>query len=119
MALLCLQVYKSEDQKAFASAATPQAKDGDFFKTEFHRGFSSPLQEMISFHFQQIGFHVKKSIVKEFPKFHWCVAERGLDLGPFYWQAFKQINVLEFLEKQTYLKQKSVRYRICPSQTHI
>lgn len=102
MALLCLQVYKSEDQKAFASAATPQAKDDDFFKTEFHRVFfSSPLQEMVSFHFEQIGFHVKKSIVKEFPKFHWCVAERGLDLGPFYWQAFKQINVLEFLEKQT------------------
>lgn len=111
MALLCLQVYKSEDQKAFASAATPQAKDDDFFQTELQRGFFSPYafplppspppQEMVPFHFQQIGFHVKKSIVKEFSKFHWCVVERGLDLGPFYWQAFKQINVLEFLEKQT------------------
>lgn len=70
-------------------------------KQSFTEFFSSPFQEMVSFHFEQIGFHVKKSIVKEFPKFHWCVAERGLDLGPFYWQAFKQINVLEFLEKQT------------------
>lgn len=31
MALLSLQVYKSEDQKAFTASATTQAKDDDFF----------------------------------------------------------------------------------------
>lgn len=71
------------------------------------RGFLPPYKKRFFFCFQWIGFHMKKSIGKGFPKLHWCVAERGLDLGPFHWQAFKQINVLEFLENKSNSSRKA------------